>query len=127
MRIGELAAATGASVRSLRYYEQQQLICSRRTEGGQRVFDADTTLRVDMIRCLIDAGVSTRDIAAMLPCVHTGDTTPGTLERLAEAHARLSAEIDERLPRDDADGPARLAAALLARAPSEIRRHFAGA
>lgn len=97
MRIGELAAATGASVRSLRYYEQQQLICSRRTEGGQRVFDADTTHRVDMIRCLIDAGVSTRDIAAMLPCVHTGDTTPGTLERLAEAHARLSAEIDERL------------------------------
>jgi DNA-binding transcriptional MerR regulator len=97
MRIGELAATTGASVRSLRYYEEQQLICSRRTEGGQRVFDDHTAHRVAMIRCLIDAGVPTRDIGEMLPCVHTGDVTLTTLERLGDAHARLSAEIDERI------------------------------
>ncbi|WP_299571444.1 MerR family transcriptional regulator [uncultured Williamsia sp.] len=101
MRIGELSATTGASVRSLRYYEEQQLICSRRTEGGQRVFDEDTTHRVAMIRCLIDAGVPTRDIGAMLPCVHSGTTTPTTLARLTEAHARLSAEMEERLATRD--------------------------
>ncbi|KQR96021.1 hypothetical protein ASG12_17420 [Williamsia sp. Leaf354] len=101
MRIGELAATTGASVRSLRYYEEQQLICSRRTDGGHRVFAADTTPRVAMIRCLIDAGVPTRDIGAMLPCVHSGTTTPTTLSLLTAAHARLSAEIDERLATRD--------------------------
>ncbi|NED82406.1 MerR family DNA-binding transcriptional regulator, partial [Streptomyces sp. SID11233] len=34
MKIGELARRTGASVRSLRYYEQQGLLDSTRTPGG---------------------------------------------------------------------------------------------
>ncbi|MFI5897699.1 MerR family DNA-binding transcriptional regulator [Actinoplanes sp. NPDC051513] len=38
MRIGDLSAATGASTRSLRYYEEQGLLTSTRTPGGQRVY-----------------------------------------------------------------------------------------
>ena len=36
MRIGDLSAATGASARSLRYYEEQGLLSSERGAGGQR-------------------------------------------------------------------------------------------
>lgn len=36
MRIGEVAAATGVSVRSLRYYEEQELLEAERSSGGHR-------------------------------------------------------------------------------------------
>lgn len=36
MRFGDLAARTGASVRAIRYYEEQHLLTSVRSPGGQR-------------------------------------------------------------------------------------------
>ena len=47
MRIGDLAEHTGASVRSLRYYEEQGLLLADRTPSGQRTYDDDA---VDDIR-----------------------------------------------------------------------------
>ncbi|WP_344013572.1 MerR family DNA-binding transcriptional regulator [Nocardiopsis exhalans] len=41
MRIGELSRRTGASVRLLRYYEEQGLIGSTRSASGQRHFTED--------------------------------------------------------------------------------------
>lgn len=38
MRIGELAGRTGVSERSLRYYEQQNLLVSDRTPSGHREY-----------------------------------------------------------------------------------------
>ena len=36
MRIGELSKRTGVSSRSLRYYEEQGLLTSSRSDAGQR-------------------------------------------------------------------------------------------
>lgn len=36
MRIGEVAAKAGVSVRALRYYEEQDLLDASRSSGGQR-------------------------------------------------------------------------------------------
>ncbi|MFI7132248.1 MerR family DNA-binding transcriptional regulator [Nonomuraea sp. NPDC050153] len=36
MRIGDLAKRTEASVRSLRYYEEQGMLSSQRSASGQR-------------------------------------------------------------------------------------------
>ncbi|WP_372407064.1 MerR family transcriptional regulator [Streptomyces luteireticuli] len=69
MRIGELAGRTGVSVRLLRYYEEQGLLASERTPGGHRSYAADAPLVVGRIRGLLDAGLPTRVIREVLPCV----------------------------------------------------------
>jgi DNA-binding transcriptional MerR regulator len=69
MRIGELAAATGASTRSLRYYEQQGLLVSERSASGQRHYPEQAVERVDLIKCLLEAGLSSSTIYDVLPCI----------------------------------------------------------
>ena len=68
MQIGELARATGVSVRALRHYEKQGLLASRRAENGYRVFRADSADRVGYIRLFLSCGFATREIAQFLPC-----------------------------------------------------------
>ncbi|OON81106.1 MerR family transcriptional regulator [Streptomyces tsukubensis] len=62
MRIGELSAATGVSSRSLRYYEQQGLLRSRRTTNTYRDYEPDAVERVAFIQDLFSAGLSSRVI-----------------------------------------------------------------
>ncbi|MEW2441090.1 MerR family transcriptional regulator [Micromonospora marina] len=69
MRIGELSARTGVSARSIRYYEQQGLLAAVRTASGQRVFAESAVDRVRLVQRLFDAGLSSRRVAELLPCV----------------------------------------------------------
>lgn len=95
MRIGELAKRTGVSSRSLRYYEAQGLLTSVRSEAGQRHYSDAEVERVSLIRQLFDAGMSSRVIAAVLPCVET----PGDPDVVESAFATMARERD----RIDAD------------------------
>jgi DNA-binding transcriptional MerR regulator len=109
LRIGELARRAGVSVRSLRYYEQQGLLGSERTAGGQRVYAPSAVERVHFIQQLYAAGVPSRVIVDLLPCFATGVATTSMLalmeherdaiaERLREltaAHERLDRVIDD--------------------------------
>ncbi|WP_344867213.1 MerR family transcriptional regulator [Amycolatopsis ultiminotia] len=72
MRIGELSAATGVSSRSLRYYEQQGLLCSRRTANAYREYQPEAVERVAFIQDLFSAGLSSSVIRDCLPLA--GDT-----------------------------------------------------
>lgn len=95
MRIGELAEQTGASVRSLRYYEELGLIESRRTVGNQRAFDVSMIERVELIRDLLAAGLPTRTIADVLPCMSEPEQqTPLLTRTLIEERRRIDAAID---------------------------------
>ncbi|MGW0877202.1 MerR family transcriptional regulator [Streptomyces sp. NPDC002740] len=89
MRIGEVASAAGVSTRALRYYEQQQLIASSRSAGGQRLYTPDTVERVRWIQLLYAAGLSSRTIVEFLPCVHTGIAGPEMIARLRAERNRL--------------------------------------
>ncbi|MFD4668842.1 MerR family transcriptional regulator [Lentzea sp. NPDC058450] len=98
IKIGELARLTGVSARSLRYYEQQGLLHSTRSTGGQRHYPATEVARVEIIRRLFDAGLSSKVIARLLPCVDSGDgavaedaftTMLGERERLTADIGRL--------------------------------------
>lgn len=70
MRIGELSNRTGVATRLLRYYEEQGLITPQRLPNGYRDYDDYLVDRVLRIRGLLDAGIPTRIIADMLPCLH---------------------------------------------------------
>lgn len=93
MKIGELARITGASVRSLRYYEQRRLIRASRTAGGQRIYERDAVERVMLIRELFAAGLSSDGVVQLLPCIDSGTATPAMVERLVCERARIDAEV----------------------------------
>jgi DNA-binding transcriptional MerR regulator len=116
VRIGELAAVTGATARAIRHYEQAGLVSSTRSANGYRDYDEATTARVRNIRYLLAAGLTLDDVRAFGPCLDGDMTTatpsPGGLriarERLAVIEARIAAQTEAR---------DRLAAALRGIAP----------
>ncbi|MCG8919494.1 MerR family transcriptional regulator [Actinokineospora sp. PR83] len=67
MRIGELARATGVSVRALRHYEDEGLIRPARGDNGYREYCAGAEDVVRQIRRLIEAGLPTRIVRDILP------------------------------------------------------------
>ena len=79
MRIGELARRTGVSERSLRYYEQQNLLASERTAGGHRDYPERAVDRVIRIQELFAAGLNSRTVARILPCMRDTDGGPSEI------------------------------------------------
>lgn len=68
LSIGELADRTGASVRSLRYYEQRRLLPAVRTSAGHRRFHEDAIETVRRIRMLLEGGLPLTVVAKIMPC-----------------------------------------------------------
>ena len=95
MRIGDLARETGASVRSLRYYEEQGLLTAARTSRGQRTYGEDAVARVRLLRQLYNAGLTSTTIATVMPCVdHPSSTsTRETIAVMEREHARLGRQV----------------------------------
>ncbi|MDT8911970.1 MerR family transcriptional regulator [Amycolatopsis sp. PS_44_ISF1] len=108
MRIGELSRRTGVSARSLRYYEAQGLLASSRSETGQRHYSDAGVERVALIRRLFDAGLSSRVIASVLPCVDTPgdvDVVESAFETMVRERDRIDADIAHLVEtRDALDG-----------------------
>jgi DNA-binding transcriptional MerR regulator len=63
MRIGEVAKKAGASVRSIRHYEQAGLVRASRGSNGYRDFGTDAVLTVRRIARMIRLGFGTAEIA----------------------------------------------------------------
>lgn len=103
MRIGELSRRTGASVRSLRYYEERGLLRPERTASGQRLYEESDVERVGIVRELLAAGLGTTAIDDVLPCIAdpSGQTSLLT-ERLMQERDRLTHEIAHRVATRDA-------------------------
>jgi DNA-binding transcriptional MerR regulator len=100
VRIGELSKRTGVPSRMLRYYEEQGLITPRRLDNGYREYDDYLVDRVGKIRGLIDAGIPTRIVTSILPCLGQPQTIvvenaePGLFELLEVERDRMSEKID---------------------------------
>ncbi|NUS16740.1 MAG: MerR family transcriptional regulator [Streptomyces sp.] len=99
MRIGELSQRTGTSRRLLRYYEEQGLISAGREANGYRDYDEALVDRVLQIRGLLAAGLPTRIIRQILPClnrprtIHFEEATPEMLATLEEQCDRMTQRI----------------------------------
>lgn len=93
MRIGELAQATGASVRALRYYEEQGLLEPGRSASGQRHYRPEAVEQVQWIRMLLSAGLPTRAILKLSPCESHRSATPEETAVVRQERGR----VDEQL------------------------------
>ncbi len=96
MRIGELSERTATSRRLLRYYEEQGLLVSERSRNGYREYDERFVDRVIQIRGLLGAGLPTRIIKQILPCldkpraIHFPDATPEMIATLERERDRMT-------------------------------------
>lgn len=65
--IGQLAALSGLSVRTLRFYADAGVLpAASRSASGYRLFDADATAQARLLRTLRELGVGLDDITRVL-------------------------------------------------------------
>ena len=93
MRVGELARATGVSIRTLHYYDEIGLLVpSLRSEGGHRLYGRDDIERLQRILSLRALGFSLEEIAG---CIDNDEEF--SARRVVEMHiARMSSQIEEQ-------------------------------
>lgn len=95
LSIGAVAHAAGVSPRAVRYYEQQGLLASERSSGGQRRFPESAIERVTFIQQLIQAGLSSATIRDFLPCMDSRVATAKTIQRLEEERNRIQMRAED--------------------------------
>jgi len=103
VRIGELAAATSTTTKTLRFYEASGLLApTARTTSGYRDYTQDAVARLDFIRRGRAAGLTLAQIREILavrdaghaPCSHVQDLLAARLTGLDRQIADLRALRD---------------------------------
>jgi DNA-binding transcriptional MerR regulator len=94
MQIGELAAATGLSRDTLRFYEKRGLLASRRLANGYRDYPDDAVQWLCYLRAAQALGFTLADIETGLPLL--ADPAAGA-PQLRAALARKLDDIDARI------------------------------
>jgi DNA-binding transcriptional MerR regulator len=65
--IGELAGATGLTVRTIRYWSDEGVLTPvTRSTGGYRLYDAESAARLELIRTLRELGLGLDDVRKVL-------------------------------------------------------------
>ncbi|MBX8529343.1 MerR family transcriptional regulator [Pseudomonas cichorii] len=105
MSIGELARETGASVRSIRHYDEHGLLKSMRADNGYRTFPAIAVTQVRQIQRMIATGFSLVEIRSFPDCMRMiegaaacPDTTAAQRERLASIEQQIN-DLERRRAR----------------------------
>lgn len=87
MKIGELAAATGTPVETIRYYERMGLLGEpARTSANYRVYTDAQTQRLAFIRRCRTLDMSLAEISELLRFVDAPDTDCATVNALLDEH-----------------------------------------
>jgi MerR family copper efflux transcriptional regulator len=98
MRIGQLAGATGVSVRAIRHYDGLGLLTAVRADNQYRVFQPEDVERVRLIQLLLGVGFRLDEIRRWVPCFQDGHTTlDAPLHEVRAVYARKLADMDAQL------------------------------
>ncbi len=95
MKIGELSARSGVSIRSLRYYEEQGLLSPLRHQNGYREYSPFAEEQVRTIQFYLSLGLTTQQISSFLHCVLKNEEAfcqevlPIYQQKLAEIHEQI--------------------------------------
>jgi len=96
MRSGQLAAAAGVTVETLRYYERRGLLPSPvRSPGGHRSYGADALTLLRVVKAAQRLGFTLDEIAGLLSVGTHRGPRPGlrsaAVAKLADVEARIAA------------------------------------
>lgn len=87
MKIGELAAATGSPIETIRFYERQQLLPRPgRTEGNYRIYEAEHAERLAFIRHCRSLDMALDEIRTLLRFKDSPTENCGDVNALLDAH-----------------------------------------
>jgi len=96
--IGQVCEISGLSARTVRYYEEQELLPGvRRRSGGRRVYGDDELERLRFIQRLKTLGLSLAEIRELNAVYAIGGSTEAMLERLDELLSHHLHELDARI------------------------------
>lgn len=97
MKIGDLAAASGTTARTIRFYEQAGVLpAPGRTASGYRDYGSEVVDRLAFIRRAQAAGLSLREIRQVLAILDRGDAPCGHVRGvLADRLDAVRAQIAE--------------------------------
>lgn len=105
MKISELSEASGASARSLRYYEQLGFLRPARLSNGYREYDEADVETVGTIRMLLELGLPTALIEQILPCTRgkkVADQCPAIVDKVIAIRDDMDARAQRLLATRDA-------------------------
>lgn len=87
MKIGELAAISGLSAHTLRYYERIGLLpFARRDDSGQRSYDSSILKWIDFLSKLKATGMPIRDMQRYATLREQGENSYGERQNLLITH-----------------------------------------
>jgi MerR family transcriptional regulator, redox-sensitive transcriptional activator SoxR len=93
--VGELAARAGVATSTLRFYEDNGLIVSTRTEAGHRRYAPDILRRVSFIKVAQGVGLALNEISEALASLPEGRTP--TRQDWARVARSWQPVLDERI------------------------------
>lgn len=95
LSIGEVAAATGASVSAIRYYDEIGLVAEAARVGGKRRFDSGVVRQIRFIRAAQRAGFTLDEVGGLLRNSDDWRILLDTkLDELIDQRRRLTALIE---------------------------------
>jgi MerR family Zn(II)-responsive transcriptional regulator of zntA len=96
LKISEIAARTGLSTHTLRFYEKNGLIdASQRTESGYRLYSESDVRKAEFIRTARNIGFSLDDISSLLSI--RIDKSSHTCQEVTEITRRKLDDVNERI------------------------------
>jgi DNA-binding transcriptional MerR regulator len=130
LQIGEVAERVGLSLRTVRYYEEMELLApAQRTEGGFRLYTEEQVERLGLIKQMKPLGFSVQEMRDLLDArdaVRDLDTEPAAyaaareqLKQFAVAAADSCATLRDQL--DRAEDFAKRLRNETRRAPARVR------
>ena len=95
--IGQVAAQTGLTVHTLRYYEKEGLLpFVRKSSSGLRMFSDNDLAWLSIIECLKETGMPLKGIKQYIDWFIEGDATlPQRLEMFKQQQVKVLAQIEQ--------------------------------
>ena len=97
MRISDLAAEAGVTVKAVRYYESQGLLKPRRESNGYRSYEAEDVFVVREVKALLSLGLTAEQTYPFIECLRAGNERADVCPASLTAYRTRIADVDRRI------------------------------